>query len=104
MPTTREEPQGGSADKTSLERDLETVVRSTTLEYTRLVAKDRGTKGVGSRVYQMLARHGTVGTLERLVDRPTDGLEFLKSIGRLDLSAEEIALNPRYKSLLTEDI
>jgi hypothetical protein len=45
-----------------------------------------------------------VGTLERLVDRPTDGLEFLKSIGRLDLSAEEIALNPRYKSLLTEDI
>jgi hypothetical protein len=52
----------------------------------------------------MLARHGAVGTLERLVERPTDGLEFLKSVDRLDLSAEKIALNPRYKSILTEDI
>jgi hypothetical protein len=104
MPTNPEESQGGSADKTSLERDLEAVMRSTTLDYTRLVAKQRGTKGVGSRVYQMLARHGAVGTLERLVERPTDGLEFLKSVDRLDLSAEEIALNPRYKNLLTEDI
>jgi hypothetical protein len=39
-----------------------------------------------------------------IVERPTDGLEFLKSVDRLDLSAEKIALNPRYKSILTEDI
>lgn len=104
MPTTPKEPQGGGTDKASLVRDLEAVIRSTTLEYTRLVAKQRGTKGIGSRVYQMLARHGAVETVRRLVERPTDGLEFLKSVDRLDLSAEKIALNPRYKSILTEKI
>jgi hypothetical protein len=55
-------------------------------------------------VYQMLRRHGAVGTLERLVTRPTEGLEFLKSIDRLDLSAEKIALDPRFRSILSEDI
>jgi len=104
MATTPEGPHGVGADKASLERDLEAVIRSTTLEYTRLLAKQRGTKGIGSRVYQMLARHGAVGTLERLVERPTNGLEFLKSVDRLDLSAEEIALNPRYKTILTDNI
>jgi hypothetical protein len=52
----------------------------------------------------MLAPHRAVGTLERLVDCPTDGLKFLKSIGRLDLSAEKIALDSRYKSILAENI
>ncbi|MFZ0729852.1 MAG: hypothetical protein WAM51_07000, partial [Methylovirgula sp.] len=70
----------------------------------RLLAGRRGVKGVGSRVYQMLRRYGAVGTLERLVARPTQGLEFLKSINRLDLSAERIALDPRFRSILTEDI
>jgi hypothetical protein len=104
MPATPKEPQGVGADKASLEHELEAEIRSTTLAYTRLVAKQRGTKGVGSRVYQMLARHGAVETLRRLVERPTDGLNFLNSVDRLDLSAEKIALKRKYESIITEDI
>lgn len=95
-----EEGPGGA----TLEQELEHVLRVTTLEYTRLLAKQRGKKSVGSRVYQMIGRHRAVGTLDRLVDRPTEGLAFLKEIDRLDLAAETIALDPKYKSLISEDI
>jgi hypothetical protein len=101
---TPNEPQGGGTDKVSLERKLEAILRDSTLVYSRLLARRRGVKGVGSRVYQMLRRYGAVGTLERLVARPTEGLEFLKSIDRLDLSAEKIALDPRFRILLSENI
>jgi hypothetical protein len=104
MPTASDKPQVGDTDNASLERDLDAVMRSTTLDYIRLRAKQRGTKGVGSRVYQMLARHGSVETLRRLVNRPPDGLDFLNSIDKLELSAEEIALAPRYNKIIDEDI
>jgi hypothetical protein len=91
-------------DRASLEAKLEAILRDATLVYARLLARRRGVKGVGSRVYQMLRRYGAVGTLERLVARPTEGLEFLKSINRLDLSAEKIALDPRFRTILTESI
>jgi hypothetical protein len=97
-------PLVGITDRRALERELEEVLRSVTLDYTRILAKERGTKSLGSRVYQMIARYGAVGTLARLVDGPTDGLTFLKSVGRLDLAAENIALDPRYESLISEDI
>jgi len=87
-----------------LELELDSVIRATTLEYTRILAKKRGTLGVGSRVYQMLARYGAVGTLERLVDRPTTGLEFLNSVDRLDLSAERIALDPKFAPLISDEL
>ena len=93
-----------ATDKRSLERQLEALLRDATLVYARLLARQRGVRGVGSRVYQMLKRYGPVGTLERLVARPTEGLEFLKSIDRLDLSAERIALDPRFRVLLSENI
>jgi hypothetical protein len=102
--TPADESQGGGTDKVSLERKLEAILRDSTLTYSRLLARRRGVKGVGSRVYQMLRRYGAVGTLERLVARPTEGLEFLKSIDRLDLSAERIALDPRFRILLSENI
>jgi hypothetical protein len=102
--TSADEPQGGGTDKVSLERKLEAILRDSTLVYSRLLARRRGVKGVGSRVYQMLRRYGAVGTLERLVARPTEGLEFLKSIDRLDLSAEKIALDPQFRVLLSENI
>jgi hypothetical protein len=98
-----QKPREDDADDGSL-RDLEAEIRSTTLEYSRLRAKRRGTKGVGSRVYQMLARHGAVETLNRLVNRPTEGLEFLKLIDRFDWSAEKLALDPRYQNIISEDI
>lgn len=101
MPT---ESQFGPTGEASLEAKLEAILRDTTLIYARLLSQRQGVKGVGSRVYQMLRRHGAVGTLERLVARPTEGLEFLKSINRLDLSAEKIALDPRFRSILSEDI
>ena len=50
-------------DRVALEVEIERTLRAITLEYTRLLAKQRGTKSVGSRVYQMIARHGAVGTL-----------------------------------------
>jgi hypothetical protein len=102
MPASADEPQG--TDRVSLERKLEAILRDATLAYSRLLARRRGVKGVGSRVYQMLRRYGAVGTLERLVTRPTEGLEFLKSIDRLDLSAEKIALDPRFRGILSENI
>lgn len=99
-----EEHEHEGADKNALIRDLEVELRSTTLDYTRLLAKHRRTKGVGSRVYQMIARHGAVGTLERLVNRPTVGLRFLKAVDELRLSAEEIALKTKYSSIISGDI
>lgn len=101
--TTRE-PASAGLDHAALERRLEAILRDATLVYARLLARRRGVKGVGSRVYQMLRRHGAVGALERLVARPTEGLEFLKSIDRLDLSAEKIALDPRFRTILSEDV
>lgn len=91
-------------DNSGLVKALDDVIRSTTLEYTRLLAKQRGTKSVGSRVYQMLGRNGPVGTLAKLVDRPTTGLEFLVSIGRFNLTAEAIALDPKFASIIPEDV
>ena len=52
----------------------------------------------------MIARYGSVGALARLVDGPTDGLAFLNSINRLDLAAEKIALDPRYESVISDDM
>jgi len=102
--STAARPQQRIADQAALQRELDALIRSTTLEYTRLLAKQRGTKGVGSRVYQMLARHGAVETLSRLINHPTDGLVFLKSIGKLCLSAEEIVLAPKFNTIITEDM
>ncbi len=93
-------------DRDTLIKALDAEIRSTTLEYARLKAKDEGKKNVGSRVYQMLSRHGAIETLRRLVNRPvtTEGLAFLDRIGRLDLTAEEVALNQKYASIMPEDI
>jgi hypothetical protein len=66
------------------------------------LAKSRGKTRGGSRVYQMLARHGAVETLRRLVKQPTEGLEFLVKIDRIDLAAETVAL--KYEAILDEDI
>jgi hypothetical protein len=104
VPNPVERQRDGVLDNATLERDLEVEIRSTTLEYIRLRAKNRGTKGVGSRVYQMLARHGAVETLQRLVNHPTEGLEFLKSVDRYALSAEKLVLDQRYRNIIPEDM
>ena len=95
-------PPAASADAANLStkqaqlRELDRQLRSTTLDYQRLRAKDAGKRSVGSRVYKMIADNGVVGTLAKLVERPTDGLEFLMKAGRVDLAAERIVLDPRF--------
>jgi hypothetical protein len=84
--------------------DLEREIRSTTKEYVRLRAAAQGKRTGGSRVYQMLSRYQPVGTIKKLVSGPTDGLTFLCSIKRPELSAEWIALQPRYDSIISDDI
>jgi hypothetical protein len=106
--TALEEPNTAPPpdDRDALIAALNADIRSTTLEYTRLKAKDEGKKNVGSRVYQMLSRRGAIETLRRLVNRPvtTEGFAFLDRIGRIDLTAEAVALNPKYASIMPEDI
>lgn len=96
-------PRTGKSSHRALVTELEAEIRQITLDYTRLRAKAEGKRGIGSRIYQMLARHTAVGALERLVDRPTDGLAFLARIDRLDLAVETIALKPRYRTLFSEE-
>jgi hypothetical protein len=84
--------------------ELERCIRATTLRYTRLRNAVYSTKSGGSRVYQMLANHGPVEVLRRLVLRPTEGLEFLDRNHALDLSAESIALDPKFAKIIPEDI
>jgi hypothetical protein len=86
------------------EAELDRRLRAVTLDYTRLLAKRQGKPGVGSRIYQMLSRRGPVETLRRLVAHPTEGLAFLHSIDRLDLSAERVALDPRFESIVSEEV
>jgi hypothetical protein len=81
-------------------RSLRQIIR----EYARLWAKANGHKGVGSRVYGMLPKHGVIETLRRSVSKPTDGLDFLRRHGRLNLSAERLALDPRFADIIPEDI
>jgi hypothetical protein len=82
---------------------LEQRMRSDTLNYTRLRNSVLGTRSGGSRVYQMLGL-GPVEALRRLVLRPTDGLKFLLDNDALDLSAEMLALDPEFESVIPEDI
>jgi hypothetical protein len=84
----------------AIERDL----REMTLEYTRFRAKQEGKKRGGSRVYQMLSRHGALEVLRRLVSQPTDGLRFVVRHGRRDLAFENIVLKPEYASIISDEI
>lgn len=53
---------------------------------------------------QMVHEHGGVEAVRRLLKTPNyqDGLTSLWEIGRLDMSCEAAALNPKYASLFTE--
>jgi antitoxin VapB len=90
--------------ETDLLAALDREIRAKILDYTRLLAKDRGTRSVGSRVYQMLVRHGPVETLRRLVAKPTEGLIFLRDQNRLELSAEHIVLDLRFLSVIPPEV
>jgi|SRR5580704_2794642 hypothetical protein len=89
----------------TLVKELDAELRATTLDYTRLRAKAEGKKNVGSRIYQMIRRHGAVDALQRLVNRPTatEGFAFLVKMDRLYLAVEAIAVKPKYASIVDEE-
>ena len=60
------------ATKKAQEAELERVLRATTLDYQRLRAQHENKRSVGSRVYKMIADNGVVGTLKKLIERPTE--------------------------------
>jgi hypothetical protein len=88
--------------KPAQEAELERVLRATTLEYQRLRAQHENKRSVGSRVYKMIADNGVVGTLEKLIERPTEGLEFLAREEKLDLAAETIVLDKRFSLVISD--
>jgi hypothetical protein len=69
-----------------------------TRAYVRLREDTLGGKS-GSRAYQMLSRRGPVETVRRMVEEPTEGLDFLAEHGSLDLAFETIALKREYREL-----
>ena len=54
---------------------------------------------------QMVAEHGGVGAVRRLLQTPDTqvGLTSLWEIGRLDMSCEAAVLSPKYSSLFTAE-
>jgi hypothetical protein len=54
---------------------------------------------------EMAHQHGALGAVRRLVKSPTpsDGFVRLWTAGRLDLTVESLALDPRFGSLFSED-
>ena len=90
--------QGGLTDT------LMARLRRETVEYVRLREQATSRKS-GSRIYGMLRRHGPVDTLRRLIMAgPTEGLRFLIEQDRLDLAAENAAIDPAYESLIPADV
>jgi hypothetical protein len=101
FPGVKDAPPNASGD---LMQEVERVLRAATLNYQREQAKRQGKKTVGSRVYKMIADNGVMGTLRKLVERPTEGLKFLIRIEREDLAAENIVLDPRFSSVMPDDL
>lgn len=58
-----------------------------------------------TRFQVMLKQHGAVGALSRLLDSPevSEGFKKLFEMGRLDLSAEAIALRPEFQRHFTSE-
>jgi len=105
FPQLKQEPAPAEpATEAELHAELERSLRATTLDYQRLKARQANKRMVGSRIYKMIADNGVIGTLAKLVERPTEGLEFLMEIGRLDLAAEELVLNQRFRRIIPDDL
>jgi len=58
-----------------------------------------------TRFLQMIANYGGLKTAQKLLatPNPSEGFEVLWEFQRLDLSMENLVLNPKYRSLFTEE-
>lgn len=90
--------------KDELMQEFERRFRAETVEYLRLRARDAGKARQGTRIWGMLKRHGVVETSRRLLSKPTDGLQFLKRVGRLDIATENLVLDPAFEPVIPADI
>lgn len=80
---------------------LDAELRRVTGNYVKL--RERITsKPSGSRIYQMLARHGAVEVVRRMVEKRTDALSFVMEHGYPELAFESVALNPEFGSIIDE--
>ena len=52
----------------------------------------------------MIADNGVVGTLAKLIEHPTEGLEFLAGKKKLDLAAETIVLDKRFALVISDEM
>jgi hypothetical protein len=106
LPTHTEDPPT-DADMATDEGLIEALHRriyKETQEYVRLQEKVSCKKS-NSRVFGMLKRHKVIETLRRLFAKGrTDGLVFLHDHDRLDLAAENTALDKVFERVIPEDI
>lgn len=91
------------ANNMVLEFSLDLRMRDVTREYVRFRELQTGKKG-GSRVYQMLARRGTVETMRRIIVSESPGFTFLRDHDRLDLAFEVLAVDPKFAPILGPQI
>lgn len=99
-----EMPAGSEPPADDLEEQLRHEMREATREYVKLRKKHEHKTRSHSRVFQMLPRLGAVGTIEKLVSKPAEGLKLCVELGRVDLSAEWIALKSKYNSIIRIEI
>lgn len=80
---------------------LERQFHQETLDGCRVLRREHGYNP--SYFLQMVADHGAVGAVRRLLQTPDTqaGLTSLWEIGRLDMSCEAAILDPRYATLFT---
>lgn len=78
---------------------LSVEMRNMTRDYVKFLEKING-KPSGSRVYQMLARHGAAETLRRIIAKPTSGFDFLVANDGVELAFENLAVDPRFESIV----
>jgi hypothetical protein len=88
----------------SLEDQLKARLHREAVEYVRLRTQVTG-KRSGTYAYRDLKWYGPVKTLERYVMLgSSEGLRFLAEQDRLDLAAENAAIDPAYESLIPAEV
>ena len=76
--------------------------------YAALIAATKACQRLGynpSYTLQMIPESGPLGTCQRILAtaQPSDGFTRLWELGRLDLTIENIALQPQFSDLFTEE-
>jgi hypothetical protein len=92
------------ASKHGAKSDLEREALEVIYAYEAVLTQERGKKVRATRTWQMISRHGIIGTVERAVDRPVDttGYKSLAAMGMKDLTFEAVVV--RHPHLFKMDV